>query len=137
MVPLEATNNAQVTQEIISNLRKSHSTRFMRVATHLLEFLLNTSEQFYKNKECPLIDAVAAFYLIRPDLFKTRLIRVDVDTGSRNYSYGQTTCDLYNVTDKEKNVQICYCLDNEGADIFWSHMIDALIKANNISKNIH
>jgi purine nucleosidase len=137
MVPLEATNNVDVTREMVSNLRKSHSTRFMNVVTHMLEFLLNTQEQAYKNNKCPLIDPVAAFYLIRPDLFKTKLIRVDVDTGTLNYSYGQTACDLYELTDRKKNVQVCYELDNKGAEIFWSYLIDTLLKANDVSKNFH
>lgn len=76
--------------------------------------------------EPPLHDPCAVAFVLNPDLFEYRLMRVDVETASQ-LSYGQTVCDVFGMSKKRKNVHVCMKMH---VDSFWELMIAAIKQAN-------
>jgi inosine-uridine nucleoside N-ribohydrolase len=74
----------------------------------------------------PLHDPCAVAFVINPDMFEFKLMRVDVETTS-NLTYGATVVDIYDMSSKPKNVFVCtkMCVDS-----FWELFIKAIRKAN-------
>lgn len=82
---------------------------------------------------CPadaLHDPVAAFYLVDPSCFESKLIRVDVECNKTALNYAQTVCDFHGKTDKLKNVTVCY---KTNVEAFWERMIGIIAEANKSS----
>jgi inosine-uridine nucleoside N-ribohydrolase len=74
----------------------------------------------------PLHDPCAVAFCIDETLFETRLMRVDIEMSSQ-LSYGQTVCDIYGMSKKNKNVEVCFKMNVEK---FWSLIVDAIEKTN-------
>ncbi len=72
--------------------------------------------------EPPLHDPCAVAFVINPELFEYRLMRVDVECASP-LSYGQTVCDVFSMSKKPKNVHVCTKMNVEK---FWELMLDAV-----------
>ena len=124
MVPLEVTHTALVTDEILAEIN-SLSTGFSQIITELLLFFKSTYKTVFFMPE-PLHDPCAVAFVINPDLFEYRLMRVDVECASE-LSYGQTVCDVFGMSKKVKNVHVCFKMDVEK---FWTLMVEAIKKAN-------
>ncbi len=126
MVPLEVTHTALVTEQILEAIN-SLSSSFSQIMTELLLFFRSTYQTVFRMAEPPLHDPCAVAFVIRPELFEFRLMRVDVETASP-LSYGQTVCDVYEFqkSTKPKNVHVCLKMQ---VDRFWELMIDAIRRA--------
>lgn len=125
MIPLEITHTATVTPTVLSRIETLNS-RFSKIMASFLKYYRNTVLKKMKQNDPPLHDPCATALLIDPTLFEYRLMRVDVETSSL-LSAGQTICDIYDYSNKKKNVHVGLKMDVEK---FWDLMIDALQKAN-------
>lgn len=81
----------------------------------------------------PLHDPCAVAFVIDPSAFEYRLMRVDIEMASP-HSYGQTICDMYDMSKKKKNVHVCLKMN---LDRFWQIMIDAIKLANLVTPLNH
>ena len=128
MVPLEVTHTALVTPAILDSIRPLNSN-FSNIVIDLLLFFQNTYKTIFKMDSPPLHDPCAVAFVINPDMFEFRLMRVDVEISSL-LSYGQTVCDIYDMSTKKKNVHVCTKMNLEK---FWSMMVDAIFLADKMS----
>jgi inosine-uridine nucleoside N-ribohydrolase len=77
----------------------------------------------------PVHDPVAVAYVVAPQLFRTEMMRVDVETCSV-LSSGQTVADRWGQSGKTPNVRVCLSVDVPG---FWGLMLDAVERADGAS----
>ena len=88
--------------------------------------MLAFSERFdvakYGTDGAPLHDPVTMAYLLRPDLFQTKKVSIQVETGSR-MTLGHTAVDYWGVTSNERNVAWATTVDAEG---FFDLLLDRL-----------
>ncbi len=111
-------------ESTVAQLR-AMSTRFSNLFANLLAHLLVTCSS------CPFLhDPVAAFFLIEPECFESKLIRVDVECSKTALNYAQTVCDFKGKTDKPRNVNVCY---KTNVDKFWKEMYKCIELANQSS----
>jgi inosine-uridine nucleoside N-ribohydrolase len=92
--------------------------------------LLRFFNEAYKT-ECdlitpPLRDPCAVFYVLRPELFNTRRMRIDVECANK-LSSGRIVCDMDLRSSKPFNVTVAFSMDVEA---FWQAMMRALRTAN-------
>lgn len=91
--------------------------------------LIRCREVFNFQNGPPLHDPLAVAYVIDPDMFETKLMRVDIETQSSLCS-GQTICDVYHTTGRPANVHLAVKADRNK---FWELMMNAFAAANNKS----
>lgn len=123
MVPLEGTDSAKFSKKTVAEISK-HNTKCASLFAHLISHLIITCDNLV------LHDPVAAFFLIDPSSFDYKLMRVDVECSKTALNYAQTVCDFNGLTNKEKNVHVCYKLN---ADNFWKEMHDIIKDASDNS----
>jgi len=121
MVPLEVTHTALVSDAILDRINML-SSQFSKIITELLLFFKSTYKTVFLMPEPPLHDPCAVAFVISPELFEHRLMRVDVECASP-LSYGQTVCDVFNMSKKAKNVHVCVKMN---VDKFWELMLEAV-----------
>ena len=124
MIPLEVTHTLLVTPEVLSKISASE-TKFTKVITDLLLFFKKTYREVFGFIDPPLHDPATIAFIINPELFYYRLMRVDIELHS-SLTYGQTVCDVYNMSKETKNVYVCLKIDVDG---FWSIFHDAIKEA--------
>jgi purine nucleosidase len=81
MVPLEVSHTALVTPDIIERIDKMNSS-FGRLMVDLLFFFAKTYKEVFGFDHPPLHDPLAVAYVINPSIFKTKFMRVDIETSS-------------------------------------------------------
>lgn len=79
----------------------------------MLSFFHRYDTQKYSSQGTPLHDPCTVAFLLRPDLFKTKLCNVSVEKESE-LTIGHTAVDFWHVTDKPKNVNWAYEVDADG-----------------------
>jgi inosine-uridine nucleoside N-ribohydrolase len=127
MVPLEVTRTACVNETLIRDVRSIGSN----LSTCLIEFLLfydSTIKSIF-SLAAARHDPCAVAFVIDPDMLEYRLMRVDVETSS-SLSYGQTVCDVFNLSPKKANVHVCMSMN---VPKFWDMMLDSVKKCDKIS----
>lgn len=127
MVPLEVTHTALVTPEVRAALMGTGS-RFCRLVDELLQFFADTYRDVFQFDDPPLHDPCAVFYVLQPDLFNSKLLRVDVETSSP-LSAGQTICDVWHQSNKPPNVRVCTEMN---VPRFWEEMVAAVRRADSV-----
>ena len=138
VVPLEVTHTALVTPEVRSALLRGggdasgsgrgderSGSRFRVLVDELLQFFAQTYKDVFAFDHPPLHDPCAVAYVLRPDMFTVRRLRVDVETKSE-LSAGQTVCDVWKQSGKKPNAEVCVEMK---VDQFWKMMCDAVDKA--------
>lgn len=128
MVPLDVTDTAEAVPWVMDRI-EAVGSYFCKLVLSWLKFAKKTTGKRKKRLGPPLHDVCAAAFLINPDLFEHRLMRVDVETNSPLCT-GQTICDFYGYSDKRKNVDVALKMDLEK---FWEMVIESISKANSIS----
>ncbi|GLC42326.1 hypothetical protein PLESTB_000659200 [Pleodorina starrii] len=98
---------------------------FRHTIQQLLLFFAETYKRVFRFEHPPLHDPVAVAYVIRPDLFECRRMRVDVETCS-SLSYGQTVCDVWGQSAAPPNVNVVLQVDVEGV---WRLLLEAVARA--------
>jgi purine nucleosidase len=128
MVPLEVTHEALVDAKILSAIGAIDSN-LSKILIELLLFFKSTYLTVFYMNDPPLHDPCAVAFVIDPSLFEYRLMRVDVETSSA-LSYGQTVCDIFNMSSKTKNVHVCTKMNMER---FWSMLLEAIRRCDLVS----
>ena len=127
MLPLDVTNSAILTKKE-HDLVKSINTSFGKTMYDLMYYLIGSSTATWGVKEPPLHDPCAAFFLVNPNAFEYKLMRVDVEINRNSICYGQTVVDFYDKLKKPKNVNVCLKMNvNE----FWIGLLDSFNRAGN------
>ncbi|KAF2070351.1 hypothetical protein CYY_008338 [Polysphondylium violaceum] len=131
MVPLEVTHKALVTPAVIERIQNINPTsNFVKIVVELLKFFSESYQTLFDFPDPPLHDPLAVAYLINPNIFKCKVMRVDIETGS-SLTLGRTVCDIFNFSKLEKNVNVCTDVDIEK---FWDMLIDSLVLCDKASK---
>lgn len=112
MAPLNVTHKAQIMKEEIDSI-----SAIKNPVAHAFEGLLNFFEIYHENpkwgfKGAPLHDPCTIAWLIDPDMFKSELMNVDVETQGELVK-GETVCDYYELTGKPKNTEVLLDIDRE------------------------
>lgn len=128
-----------VTQQELDTLR-SWKTPFADLFVELLLFFEKTYKDVFNFQNGPpLHDPLAVAYVIDPDLFETKFMRVDVEVQSSLTRYkpptqtflhmisGQTVCDVYGMTGRPANIHLAMKADRNK---FWELMMNAFAEAN-------
>jgi inosine-uridine nucleoside N-ribohydrolase len=79
----------------------------------MLSFFHRYDTEKYSSQGTPLHDPCTIAWLLKPELFKTRLCNVSVETESE-LTMGHTAVDFWHVTDRPKNVSWAYDIDADG-----------------------
>ena len=101
VMPLDVTHKALTTTARIDAFH-SLGTQVGTVSAQWLAFFERFDEEKYGTDGGPLHDPNVIAYLLRPELYKGRLINVEIETQSP-LTVGMTVADYWCVTDKPKN----------------------------------
>ena len=88
-------------------------TRVGRNAKAMLEFFSRYDTEKYGIEEGPLHDPCTVAYLLKPDLFRTKHVNIEVETASE-LTMGETAVDFWSVTEREPNAEWAYEVDVDG-----------------------
>ena len=88
-------------------------TRVGRNAKAMLEFFSRYDTEKYGTEGGPLHDPCTVAYLLKPDLFRTKRVNIEVETASE-LTMGETAVDFWGVTDREPNAAWAYEVDADG-----------------------
>lgn len=129
MVPLEVTHTALVSPDIVGRI-ESPPSQFRTAMRDLMLFFRKSYEEIWGFESPPLHDPCAVAYVLRPDLFTTRMCAVEVET-TNDWSLGQTIVDVHNqFPDRPKNVNVAFSMDVAS---FWDLMLAAMARADAVS----
>mmetsp|Transcript_26568 Transcript_26568/g.68454 ORF Transcript_26568/g.68454 Transcript_26568/m.68454 type:complete len:259 (+) Transcript_26568:295-1071(+) len=130
MMPLEVTHTVLVTPSVLSKLKgSSPGSPFYHKVEQMLLFFKDTYAEVFKFVDPPLHDPCTVAWVAAPHLFKTEMLRVDIETSSP-LSYGQTVCDIWRQTGRKPNCRVATAVD---LPAFWQLMSDALARADEVS----
>ena len=105
VVGLDVTTQVLIDAEYLASLAQSHTPTTDMIAAitpHYLEF----HNKYRGQTTMPVHDSSAIAYLIKPDLFTTKKLYVDVITGEHPCS-GQTVADWKNHWGREAKTNVC------------------------------
>lgn len=88
-------------------------TRVGGNAKAMLEFFVRYDTEKYGAEGGPLHDPCTVAYLLKPDLFRTKRVNIEVETASE-LTMGETAVDFWGVTDREPNAEWAYEVDADG-----------------------
>jgi inosine-uridine nucleoside N-ribohydrolase len=94
----------------------------------MLLFFRDTYRDVFGFVDPPLHDPLAVLFVLRPDWFQSRKMRVDIERASE-LSRGQTVCDVYGRSPRLANCNLALSVD---VDRFWKSMLDAVSKADGV-----
>ena len=112
MFGLNATHQAIANPARVAAFRQL-GTKVGEFTAVLLEFFAEHHRERYGWDGGALHDPMTAAYLIAPELFGVRSMRVDIDT-SEGPSAGRTVCDVWRVTGKAPNADVALSVDADG-----------------------
>lgn len=110
MMGLDVTHQALATKEVwhkINSINNPVST----FVSELLVYFRNTYEKVFNFEDPPVHDVCCIAYLIDPEIFQCRRLRVDIETKGE-LTYGMTVIDFHGVTKQEPNVNVALGLDH-------------------------
>lgn len=88
-------------------------TRVGRNAKAMLEFFNRYDAEKYGTEGGPLHDPCTVAYLLKPELFRTKRVNIEVETASE-LTMGETAVDFWGVTDRSPNAEWVYEVDADG-----------------------
>jgi purine nucleosidase len=88
-------------------------TRVGRNAKAMLEFFNRYDTEKYGTEGGPLHDPCTVAYLLKPELFETKHVNIEIETASE-LTMGATAVDFWGVTDRERNASWAYDVDADG-----------------------
>jgi inosine-uridine nucleoside N-ribohydrolase len=130
MVPLELTHQVLVDEVVLNSI--GDGSEFRRKIRDLLLFFRNTYRDVFGFEHPPLHDPLAVFYVLQPDLFKTKAMHVAIECGSA-LSRGQTVCDFYGRSGFSPNAEVALEVDVQS---FWSEMLGCLNRAEQLREHM-
>lgn len=126
MVPLEVTHTALCDSQVIERIRSiDPSSKLIQTTIELLTFFADRYQQVFQFEHPPLHDPCAVAYVLAPEAFNVRRLRVDVELVNE-VSAGQTIVDIWKQSAREENVNVCMAMD---VDAFWNMMIESIQKS--------
>ena len=111
MIPLDCTHQALITDDRLELLR-SAGTPVGTAFYHLLEWNKRFDRAKYGWAGGPLHDATVTAYLLAPDLFAGRTVRVDIECDSP-LTLGASVVDWWNVSAKPANALVLRSINPE------------------------
>ena len=122
LIPLETTHTAIATQAVMSAM-VSKESNFRRMLHGLVSHFARGYAEIYGFLDGPPIhDPLTIFYLLHPEVFKTKLVKVSVVLGG--LADGETVCDIFHKrTGEVPNVHVSQKTD---PDLFWRTMLAAI-----------
>jgi len=110
MAPLNVTHKAQILKPEIAAIGEINNP-----VANAFQGLLNFFEVYHENpkwgfKGAPLHDPCSIAWLLHPEMFKSELMNVDVETQGELVR-GETVCDFYELTGKPKNTDVLLDID--------------------------
>jgi len=110
MAPLNVTHKAQILKPEIESLDEIDNP-----VAHAFRGLLSFFEVYHENpkwgfKGAPLHDPCTIAWMLHPEMFKSDLMNVDVETEGELVR-GETVCDYYELTGKPKNTEVLLDID--------------------------
>lgn len=121
IAPLDVTHQAKVSRTRIEQFRALDSAVGDAIVG-MLEFFNRFDSEKYGSEGAPLHDPCTIAWLLKPDLFKSKLCNVEIETESE-LTMGHTAVDFWSVTDRPKNANWLYELDADG---FFALLIERL-----------
>ena len=112
MMGLDVTHQVLSTEERVARIGEINNP-VAAATVGMLSFFHRYDTEKYASQGTPLHDPCTVAYLLRPDLFKTRLCNVAVETESE-LTIGHTAVDFWHVTDRPRNVNWAYEVDADG-----------------------
>ena len=112
MMGLDVTHKVLSTEARVARIRALNNP-VADATAGMLSFFHRYDTEKYSSNGTPLHDPCTVAYLLRPDLFKTKLCNVSVEKESE-LTIGHTAVDFWHVTDKPRNVNWAYDVDADG-----------------------
>ncbi len=109
---LDASHQVLTTRERLERL-KEIDNEAARVTVGMLDFFNRHDMAKYDYLGAPLHDPCTIAYLLKPELFETKLCNVSIETSSE-LTMGHTAVDFWQVTDRPKNSNWIYRVDADG-----------------------
>jgi purine nucleosidase/pyrimidine-specific ribonucleoside hydrolase len=128
MIPIEVTHTVLSNPGVVERIRALDSVFSCKII-QLLAFFASTYKEVFKMHEPPVHDPVAIAFVISPGLFRTELMRVDIEVGSVLCA-GQTVCDVWHMSKQSRNANVALSLD---AAMCWELILDAIVAADTTS----
>lgn len=127
MVPLEVTHTALFTPEVEQSIKavcsdSPHAAQFGQCIVELMSFFRATYVEVFRFVHPPVHDPCAVAWLLSPEKFETKSLRVDIELVSP-LSAGQTVCDVYGTSGKSTNCTVAIAMD---VDWFWTVLTTAI-----------
>lgn len=123
MVPLEVTHTVLADQEVLDRIG-THSP-FRKKITDLLLFFSETYKRVFGFDHPPLHDPLAVYFVLNPEAFSCRDMRVDIERSSV-LSRGQTVCNYYGRSSGKSNCRVALKVE---VAAFWAEMLECLERA--------
>src|SRR6201996_3016852 len=122
MIPLDCTHQALITDERLEILRVA-GTPVGKAFYHLLEFNKRFDRAKYGWPGGPLHDATVTAFLLAPQLFAGRHVRVDIECNSP-LTLGASIVDWWGVSGKPANALVLRSIDAEGYfRLIWERLL--------------
>jgi purine nucleosidase len=112
MLGLDVTHKALVTDDRLARI-KAVDTPVSRACAGLLDFFNRYDKERYQVPGAPLHDPCVIAYLLRPDLFRGQLRRVEIETEGTHTS-GRTVVDWWRRSDRPANALVINDVDDDG-----------------------
>jgi purine nucleosidase len=118
---LDVTHQVLSTRERVARIRELDND-VARATAGMLSFFHRYDTKKYGSEGAPLHDPCTVAWLLRPDLFETRLCNISVERNSA-LTLGHTAVDFWHVTDRPHNVHWAYEVDADG---FYELLVERL-----------
>jgi purine nucleosidase len=112
LMGLDVTHKVLSTEERVARIGELNNP-VAEATVGMLSFFHRYDTEKYSSQGTPLHDPCTVAYLLKPELFKTRLCNVAVETESE-LTIGHTAVDFWHVTDRPRNVDWAYEVDADG-----------------------
>lgn len=112
MIPLDCTHGARTTKARMERLRAAGG-RVTEAFYHLIRWNKRFDEGKYGWEGGPLHDPTVIAYLLRPELFRGKRVRVEIECASA-LTLGMTVVDWWGVRKMEPNALVLREIDAEG-----------------------
>lgn len=112
VVPLDVSHTMLTTKARIERFRNLGNRTGVATA-EMLEFFERFDEEKYGWEGGPLHDPCVIAYLLKPELFKGRLVNIEIECSSE-LTRGMTVVDYWGVTDRPKNATFLRYGDADG-----------------------
>jgi purine nucleosidase len=122
-VGLDASHQVLTTRERIERLKEIDNGP-ARATVGMLDFFNRHDMAKYNYLGAPLHDPCTVAYLLKPDIFESKLCNVTIETESE-LTMGHTAVDFWHVTDRPKNVNWVHNVD---ADAFYDLLVERLAR---------